>query len=96
MLRKVLVGCLLRPGVVLAALVILAGGIFFLIQLGLTKPEYGSFRGEPKQTRDWARSGSPYGKAQPQNDHLGMSILIATPIAQVIFSVFCVRQGKES
>jgi uncharacterized membrane protein len=93
---EVLLGGLLRTGVVLAASVVLVGGILFLVQFGLTKPEYASFHGEPKQLRElggiWsaATKGDSLGMIQ-----LGLSILIATPIARVAFSGFAFARERE-
>ena len=44
-------GNLLRAGVILAAIVVLAGGIFYLIRYGSTSPDYRVFRGEPADLR---------------------------------------------
>ncbi len=44
-------GNLLRAGVILAAIVVLAGGIFYLIHYGTTSPDYRVFRGEQADLR---------------------------------------------
>jgi uncharacterized membrane protein len=46
-----IMGNLLRAGVILAAIVVLAGGIFYLIRYGTTSPDYRVFRGEPADLR---------------------------------------------
>ncbi len=44
---EALIGMLLRTGVVLAATVVLAGGVFYLTKYGGLKPDYRIFRSEP-------------------------------------------------
>ena len=46
-----IMGNLLRAGVILAAIVVLAGGIYYLIRYGTTSPDYRVFRGEPADLR---------------------------------------------
>lgn len=92
-LEKVL-GNLLRSGVLLAAAVVLAGGILYLIHYGNRSistnrvfqgnapapeedPELSSFSG----IAHWALHGHSYGIIQ-----LGLLLLVATPIARVVFS----------
>lgn len=85
---EALIGMLLRTGVVLAATVVLAGGVFYLTKYGSLKPNYRVFRGEPTYLRSIegvvvdAISLHSRGIIQ-----LGLLLLIATPIARVAFSV---------
>jgi uncharacterized membrane protein len=82
------VGNLLRFGVILAAAVVTAGAAMFLIRHGGDPPHYGIFRGEPSDLRHVggivtdAFSGHARGLMQ-----LGLLLLIATPVARVVFSV---------
>ena len=84
-----MVGNLLRIGVILAAAVVVAGAAVFLIHYGGESPHYRIFHGEPSDLRHVrgivgeALSGNPRGLIQ-----LGLLLLIATPVARVIFSVF--------
>jgi len=79
------VGSLLRAGVMLAAAVVAAGAIPYLVAHGLDRPDYSVFRGEPKILRSAtgivrdALSGDSRGILQ-----LGILILIATPVARVV------------
>ncbi len=81
------VGNLLRAGVLLAAVVVLAGGVLFLLRHGGSVPNYRVFRGEPVDLRSLAGivrdalSGSGRGLIQ-----LGLLILVATPVARVAFT----------
>ena len=81
------VGNLLRVGVLLAALIVAAGGVLFLLRHGCSVPDYRVFRGEPVDFRTFggivrdAFSGSGRGMIQ-----LGLLVLVATPVARVAFT----------
>ena len=83
-----IIGALLRYGVMLSALVVAAGGAWYLIQYGGTKPNYRVFRGEPEYLRHVRGivSGIP-GFHCRRMIQLGLLLLIATPVARVAFSV---------
>jgi len=85
---EALIGILLRTGVVLAAIVVLAGGILFLAKYGDLKPDYRIFRSEPIYLRT---IGGVVGDAISLHSRgiiqLGLLLLIATPVARVAFSV---------
>src|SRR5262249_33475839 len=91
------VGNLLRAGVILAAVVVLAGGILYLIRHGNDpRPNYEVFKGEPEELRRPTlileaalelRSG---GLIQ-----LGLLLLLATPVARVVFSVFAFARERD-
>ena len=83
-----LIGQLLRFGVALAALVVFAGGVLYLHQSRGPRPDYSTFHGESPALR------SPSGILQelPSANsnaiiQLGLLLLIATPVARVIFAV---------
>ena len=82
------ISTILRVGVATAALVVLAGGIFYLTRHGAEMPHYQAFQGQPVQLRtprgvvEFALSSHSRGIIA-----LGLLILIATPIARVCFSV---------
>jgi uncharacterized membrane protein len=86
---EIIIGNLLRIGVAISAVVVLAGGILYLAQYGSAPIDYGSFHGEPRELRSiagiirGARAGHPAAIIQ-----CGLLLLIATPIARVIFSAF--------
>jgi uncharacterized membrane protein len=84
---ELLIGHLLRIGVTLAALVVFAGGVLYLHQSRGPRPDYSSFHGEAQALR------SPSGilKSLPSGNsnaliQVGLLLLIATPIARVIFA----------
>ncbi len=91
------VGNLLRLGVVVSALVVFVGGVLFLVRYGEgpVKDRH-EFRGEPEQfrkpgliVRD-AGTGGSRGLIQ-----LGLLLLIATPVARVIFSAFAFFRQRD-
>jgi uncharacterized membrane protein len=89
-------GNLLRDGVLLAAAVVLAGGILYLIRHGTEPVDLSVFRGEPADLR------SPWGilvdawKLQSRGIiQLGLLLLIATPVARVIFAFFAFLRQRD-
>jgi uncharacterized membrane protein len=82
------IGTLLRWGVILAAAVVLSGGVMYFGSCGSTIPDYKVFRGVPPELRvvtgivREAGSLNPLGLIQ-----FGLLLLIATPVARVAFSV---------
>lgn len=83
-----IIGTLLRVGVLLAAAVVVLGAGIFLIRHGEEYPHYRMFLGEPSNLRTvsgiLAQALSFRGRNIIQ---LGLLLLIATPVAQVAFSV---------
>jgi uncharacterized membrane protein len=82
---EVAIGRMLQAGVMLAALVVLLGGILYLRQSSGPRPDYIHFHGvsdelrSPVQIAIHAAHGSPEAIIQ-----LGLLLLIATPIVRVI------------
>lgn len=85
---EIIIGNLLRTGVILAAAVVLAGGVLYVAKYGHTQPQYRAFHGEPSDLRDvsqiFEQAISLHARGLIQ---LGLLILIATPVARVAFSV---------
>ena len=80
-------GLLLRAGVTLSAIVVLSGGVLYLMRHGQEPPEYHVFHSEPVRFR--AIAGIVESAAQCQGQgiiQLGLLLLIATPITRVAFS----------
>src|SRR2546426_2662678 len=84
-----LMGELLRTGVLLAALVVLVGGVVYLTRHSMPIMNYQVFQGEPTELRTISgilhEALALRGRGLIQ---LGLLILIATPVARVAFSVF--------
>jgi len=91
-----IIGGLLRYGVTLAAGVVLAGGIWYLMQHGTAAPAYHIFRAEPEYLRHLRGivSGIPGFHAR-RVIQLGLLLLIATPVARVAFSVWAFFQLRD-
>jgi len=92
-----IVGNLLRIGVLLSAAVVLAGGILYLLHYGAGIPDYKVFRGEPEELK--GLSGIIEGALSLRRRgliQLGILLLIATPVARVIFTVIAFALQKDT
>lgn len=84
---EVIIGTLLRAGVMLAAIVVMVGAGVYLVRHGHETPHYGIFRGEPEQLKTIPLIfHATLGGSARAIIQLGLLLLIATPIARVIFS----------
>jgi uncharacterized membrane protein len=85
---EVILGSLLRSGVMVAAAIVLAGACIYLFRHAHELADYRVFRGEPAEFRtipgviQSVLHGRGRGLIQ-----LGLLFLIATPIARVAFSI---------
>jgi uncharacterized membrane protein len=85
---ETIMGRLLQLGVSLASLVVLIGGFLYLRAHPGSTADYRTFTGEPANLRSAGglfgllRSGDPQAVIQ-----IGVLLLIATPIARVVFAV---------
>lgn len=86
---EVIIANLLRGGVTLSALMVLTGGVIFLVRHGNEPAGYHVFAGEPSDLRSLKgilhAAFALRGRGIVQ---LGLLMLIATPVARVAFSVF--------
>jgi uncharacterized membrane protein len=80
---------LLRSGVLLAASLVFIGGVVYLSRHDLPAINYRVFQGEPQELRTvdgiLREAAKFHGRGLIQ---LGLLLLIATPVARVLFSVF--------
>jgi uncharacterized membrane protein len=84
---EVVLGKLLRVGVIVSAVIVLAGGILYFIQNGGRTPQFHVFQGVPGCTlRNTAIITGLLGGRGECVIMLGLLLLIATPIARVLFS----------
>jgi uncharacterized membrane protein len=92
----VIIGNLLRSGVVLSALIVLFGAVIYLLRHGHSPTEYRVFRGEPtdlRSVRGILRDALALrGRGIIQ---LGLLFLIATPVARVAFSIFGFAEERD-
>jgi uncharacterized membrane protein len=85
---EILMGNMLRYGVLISALFVFSGAMIYLVQHGHEKPQYHLFSGEPfrfinlRQILKNAVKGHARSIIQ-----LGLLLLIATPIARIVFSI---------
>jgi uncharacterized membrane protein len=80
---------LLRSGVLLSASLVFIGGIIYLSRHDLPTINYRVFQGEPQEFRTVGGILREAAKLQGRGlIQLGLLILIATPVARVLFSVF--------
>ncbi|MGH2413571.1 MAG: DUF1634 domain-containing protein [Brasilonema sp.] len=86
----------LKYGVIFASIIVLIGGILYLIRHGAEPANYHFFRGEPSYFRSPTGvmlallSGSRRGIIQ-----LGLLLLVATPIIRVVISLFIFLRKRE-
>jgi uncharacterized membrane protein len=93
---EIIIGTLLRTGVMLAATVVLIGGVLYLARHGHEVPNYTTFHGEPeslKSVRDIVH-GALGGSARAIIQ-LGLLLLIATPVARVVFSAIAFAVERD-
>jgi uncharacterized membrane protein len=85
---EIWLGQLLRSGVILAAVVVFAGGVWYVAESRGAVPSYKTFRGEPAELRHVTEIAREAVSLQPLGlIQLGLLLLIATPVARVVFSV---------
>lgn len=85
---EVAMGLMLRIGVTLAAIVVLAGGVLYLVQPHASISGYRHFNGAPAADR--SVEGILAGVAHLRSQSLialGLLMLIATPVCRVLFGV---------
>ena len=81
-------GSLLITGVIISGVVVLFGGIIYLFHMGSSSPHYKAFSGEPSALRSVKEIFNGVIHFDSLSIiQLGLVLLIATPIARVIFSV---------
>lgn len=90
------IGVLLQVGVYSSAAVILLGGILYLIRQGDETPNYSAFHGVPDglNTLSGIAIGAMHGQALAVMQ-FGILMLIATPVARVVFSVFAFLAERD-
>jgi uncharacterized membrane protein len=91
-----MMGTLLRAGVLAAALLVVLGGILFFVQHPKEIFDYTTFKGEPAKFRQVhlivKEAFNFRGRDVIQ---LGLLLLIATPVARVIFSLVGFLMEKD-
>jgi uncharacterized membrane protein len=91
-----MLGNLLRFGVLLAAAVVLVGGVVYLARHGGEPVNLSTFHGEPEDYRRPSAIVRGAEHLQGRNlIQLGLLLLIATPVARVVFSVFAFARQRD-
>jgi uncharacterized membrane protein len=91
-----LLGRVLRAGVLISAAVVAWGGVVYLSDHAAFTPDYHVFRGEPRDLRSVsgiisdAKALNGRGLIQ-----FGVLVLIATPVARVVFSVIGFARQRD-
>lgn len=78
----ILISTILRWGVSLSATIVAAGGVWYLVESGSSRPDYSHFQEIHGIS---ALLGLPASELMML---AGLLLLIATPVARVVFSVF--------
>jgi uncharacterized membrane protein len=90
------VGNLLRAGVLAGAVVVAIGGLSYLVEYGAAPADHHTFVGEPE---DLLSPSGILAAALALRSRgviqLGLLLLIATPVARVIFSVFAFARQRD-
>jgi len=85
---EILMGNMLRYGVLISALFVFLGAIIYLVQHRNEKPQYHLFSGEPFRFINLMQIFKNAVKGQARSlIQLGLLLLIATPIARIVFSI---------
>jgi uncharacterized membrane protein len=93
---EVIIGSLLRAGVMLSASVVAVGGIIYILRHGHVIADYRNFQGELSPLRTLA--GIAKGTMQLSGRAIiqfGLLLLIATPIARVAFSAIAFLRERD-
>ncbi|SPF56845.1 conserved membrane hypothetical protein [Candidatus Sulfopaludibacter sp. SbA4] len=85
-----IIGNLLRAGVALSAAVVAAGGAWYLAAGGSGTVDYRRFRGETRGLHSLVELPGPQALIL-----IGLLILIATPVARVVFSLIAFALERD-
>ena len=92
---ELIIANLLRIGVIVSALVVLAGGILYLIEEGRAPvPNYHEFHEGQFRTFGAILQDALALRSEGVIE-LGLLLLIATPVARVVFSVFAFARQRD-
>lgn len=93
---EIVLGNLLRTGVILAFVVVLIGGAVYLLRHWHEVPRYEAFWSEPADLRSVLAIVKDVATLKGRSIiQFGILILIATPVARVGFSVFAFARQRD-
>ncbi len=91
-----ILGYLLRTGVIASAIIVLGGGVLYLVRYGWNLPDYTLFKGEPAEFRSVEGIVKAAFTLRSRGlIQLGLLLLIATPVARVVFSIFAFALQRD-
>lgn len=84
---EIAIGRMLQSGVLLAAVVVLAGGILYLLHAAGPRPDYSHFHGVAQHLQTPSGIWHGFLHGDPESViQFGLLLLVATPVARVIFA----------
>src|SRR5260370_184696 len=91
-----IMGALLQSGVIISGLVVLAGGVLYVLRYAHAQIQYGSFVPERESLRSLRAvvKDALHGDARAIIE-CGLLLLIATPVARVLFSIVAFALEKD-
>lgn len=93
---ELMMGNLLRAGVLIAAAVVLMGAFLYFAHPHNAKPAYHIFRGEPQELRSIVAIAYAAAALDARAViQLGLLILIATPVARVVFAIIAFALERD-
>jgi uncharacterized membrane protein len=93
---ETVIGNLLRTGVLVSAALVLAGGIWLLLERGGERADYHQFRPPALELRSPGRVVTGLGHLTPPAlIQFGLLVLIATPVARVIVSLVAFALDRD-
>lgn len=91
-----MISVLLRTGVIVSSVVVLIGGVLYLVQSGMLKPVYKPFHREPQNLRGLGEIIRGIFTLNPRNwIQFGLLLLVATPVARVALCVITFVKEKD-
>ena len=93
---EIVIGYTLRIGVITAAVIVLIGGVLYIVRNRSATPDYGAFDAASKQADNL--SGVVQNIRALNSDgiiQLGLLVLIATPILRVVFSAIAFALERD-
>lgn len=83
-----MVGKLLRAGVLISAVIVFVGGVWWLAEAGGSASSYRQFHQEPPELRHIGALLKSLAHPRPEGViELGLLLLIATPVARVVLAL---------
>jgi uncharacterized membrane protein len=93
---EILLGHLLRWGVLLSAAIVAVGGALYLWRQGMGSPHYGTFRGPQADTASITGVLKGIGRFDGASIiMLGLFVLVATPVARVVLSFWAFLRRRD-